>query len=50
MKVIPVGRALSNGSELKDDAMKFYKEAGLEPVAKEVSVILGNVPPCFVIH
>lgn len=29
-------RGASGGTEIKDDLVKFYKESGLEPVAKEV--------------
>ncbi|XP_060081205.1 transcription factor Dp-1-like [Ylistrum balloti] len=32
----------SNGSEFRDDIVKFYKDSGLEPVAKEVGIIDAN--------
>jgi hypothetical protein len=38
MKIIQTAptRGASSGGEIKDDIVKFYRDSGLEPVAKEV--------------
>lgn len=35
-------RGASGGTEIKDDLVKFYKDSGLEPVAKEVGLLDAN--------
>ena len=30
------GKAAGNGTEIRQDIVRFYKDSGLEPVAKEV--------------
>lgn len=35
-------RGASNGAEIKDDIVRFYKDSGLEPVAKEVGLLDSN--------
>ena len=40
MKIIQTTptRGASGGGEIKDDIVKFYKDSGLEPMAKEVNI------------
>ncbi|XP_052104406.1 transcription factor Dp-1-like [Mytilus californianus] len=44
MKIIQTTptRGASGGGEIKDDIVKFYKDSGLEPVAKEVGLLDAN--------
>ena len=44
MKIIQTAptRGASSGGEIKDDIVKFYKDSGLEPVAKEVGLLDAN--------
>ena len=38
LKVISVAPAPLNNAELKDDVIKYYRDSGLEPIAKEVGI------------
>ncbi|XP_056006113.1 transcription factor Dp-1-like [Ostrea edulis] len=44
MKVMPgtPGKATGNGAEIRQDIVRFYKDSGLEPVAKEVGLLDAN--------
>ncbi|XP_062603640.1 transcription factor Dp-1-like isoform X1 [Saccostrea cucullata] len=44
VKVMPStpGKAAGNGTEIRQDIVRFYKDSGLEPVAKEVGLLDSN--------
>lgn len=41
MKIMPgtPGKSAGNGTEIRQDIVRFYKDSGLEPVAKEVMCV-----------
>lgn len=47
MKIMPgtPGKSAGNGTEIRQDIVRFYKDSGLEPVAKEVMCVCVCV--CF---
>lgn len=41
VKIMPgtPGKSAGNGTEIRQDIVRFYKDSGLEPVAKEVMCV-----------
>lgn len=47
VKIMPgtPGKSAGNGTEIRQDIVRFYKDSGLEPVAKEVMCVCALASP-----